>query len=334
MRTLWAFSALVTCATGFAPTTRRATSLRGSRPTSLQMSAAPPPPPPPETLAVPAAATGRALLSWGNAPYIAGAAFVGYRGYKTVSNIKEKQNKLIDEFGGKLKLGKKQSKAQFEATKKLYGKKLMFLPRGPALFASGLKAICTKKVSINSLNAFRDLCDVFGITKADQVASAVESSVAQTNARGKALFYASRSGLSSPRLTNLALEGLDGKKEFLQATQDGYAQQAYIASLGKSAPYTANPQAAQALGLDAAEAQLILDDLNAEPDPDADKEDWQKELEAKVVEETGADSASSLNFKVTWSRRGRPRDATSRRWRLVDVVRATQVPSRTRTRST
>merc|ERR1712100_592724 len=40
--------------------------------------------------------------------------------------------------------------------------------------------------------------------------------------------------------------------------------------------------------LDAGEAQLILDDLNAEPDPDADKEDWQKELEAKVVEETGA----------------------------------------------
>ena len=77
----------------------------------------------------------------------------------------------------------------------------------------------------------------------------------------------------------------------LQATQDGYAQQAYIASLGKSAPYTANAQAAQALGLDAGEAQLILDDLNAEPDPDADKEDWQKELEAKVVEETGADSA-------------------------------------------
>ena len=251
------------------------------------MSAAPPPPPPPETLAVPAAATGRALLSWGNAPYIAGAAFVGYRGYKTVANIKDKQAKLIDEFGGKLKLGKKQSKAQFEATKKLYGKKLMFLPRGPALFASGLKAICTKKVSISSLNAFRDLCDVFGITKADQVAAAVESSVGQTNARGKALFYASRSGLSSPRLTTLALEGLDGKKEFLQATQDGYAQQAYIASLGKSKPYTANQQAAQALGLDAGEAQLILDDLNAEPDADAGKEDWQKELEARVVEETG-----------------------------------------------
>ena len=156
--------------------------------------------------------------------------------------------------------------------------------RGPALFASGLKAICTKKVSINSLNAFRDLCDVFGITKADQVASAVEASVSQTNARGKRCSTL-RSGLSSPRLTNLALEGLDGKKEFLQATQDGYAQQAYIASLGKSAPYTANAQAAQALGLDAGEAQLILDDLNAEPDPDADKEDWQKELEAKVVEE-------------------------------------------------
>ena len=249
MRTLSLWAVLAVAA-GFAPTSRRALvapSLRGSRP-SLQMSAAPPPPPPPETLAVPAAATGRALLSWGNAPYIAGAAFVGYRGYKTVSNIKEKQNKLIDEFGGKLKLGKKQSKAQFEATKKLYGKKLMFLPRGPALFASGLKAICTKKVSINSLNAFRDLCDVFGVTKADQVASAVESSVSQTNARGKALFYASRSGLSSPRLTNLALEGLDGKKEFLQATQDGYAQQAYIAALGKSKPYTANAQAAQALG--------------------------------------------------------------------------------------
>ena len=299
------------------------------------MSAAPPPPPPPETLAVPAVASGRALLSWGNAPYIAGAAFVGYRGYKTVANIKDKQAKLIDEFGGKLKLGKKQSKAQFEATKKLYGKKLMFLPRGPALFASGLKAICTKKVSLSSLNAFRDLCDVFGITKADQVAAAVESSVSQTNARGKALFYASRSGLSSPRLTSLALEGLDGKKEFLQATQDGYAQQAYIASLGKSAPYTANPQAAQALGLDAGEAQLILDDLNAEPDADAGKEDWQKELEARVVEETGADSASSLNFKVTWSRRWRPRDATSRRWRQCrDGVRATQVLCPTPTTST
>ena len=46
--------------------------------------------------------------------------------------------------------------------------------------------------------------------------------------------------------------------------------------MGKSAPYTANPQAAQALGLDASEAQLILDDLNAEPDPDAGKEDWQR----------------------------------------------------------
>ena len=286
------------------------------------MSAAPPPPPPPETLAVPAAATGRALLSWGNAPYIAGAAFVGYRGYKTVSNIKEKQNKLIDEFGGKLKLGKKQSKAQFEATKKLYGKKLMFLPRGPALFASGLKAICTKKVSINSLNAFRDLCDVFGITKADQVASAVESSVSQTNARGKALFYASRSGLSSPRLTNLALEGLDGKKEFLQATQDGYAQQAYIASLGKSAPYTANPQAAQALGLDASEAQLILDDLNAEPDPDADKEDWQKELEAKAL--TQRDFLHFLNFNL---RRRRRRDVMSRRRRRHDHTRVNATAS-------
>ena len=51
-------------------------------------------------------------------------------------------------------------------------------------------------------------------TKADQVASAAESSVSQTNARGKAVLRASRSGLSSPRLTNLALEGLDGKKEF------------------------------------------------------------------------------------------------------------------------
>ena len=125
MRTaLWASALAV--ATGFAPTVDEQHQLtRCTATNSLQMSAALPPPPPPETLAVPAAATGRALLSWGNAPYIAGAAF-GYRRYKTVSNIKEKQNKLIDEFGGKLKLGKKQSKAQFEATKKLYGKKLMF----------------------------------------------------------------------------------------------------------------------------------------------------------------------------------------------------------------
>ena len=132
MRTaLWASALAV--ATGFAPTSRRATSLRGAqRPTALQMSAAPLPPPPPETLAVPAAATGRALLSWGNAPYIAGAALWATAATKRSVNIKEKQAKLIDEFGGKLKLGKKQSKAQFEATKKLYGKKLMFLPRGPA----------------------------------------------------------------------------------------------------------------------------------------------------------------------------------------------------------
>ena len=50
------------------------------------------------------------------------------------------------------------------------------------------------------------------------------------------------------------------------------------------------------------EAQLILDDLNAEPDPEAGKEEWQKDLEAKVVEETGADSASSLNLNLIWWR--------------------------------
>ena len=66
--------------------------------------------------------------------------------------------------------------------------------------------------------------------------------------------------------------------------------------MGKSAPYTANPQAAQALGLDASEAQLILDDLNAEPDPDADKEEWQKELEAKVL--TQRDFLQFPNLKL------------------------------------
>ena len=40
----------------------------------------------------------------------------------------------------------------------------------------------------------------------------------------------------------------------------------------------------------------------------------------------GADSAWKMSFNLTWSRRWRPRDATSRRWRLHDhvSVRATQ----------
>lgn len=300
-----ALATLQVCA--FAPSTRAlvAPNLRGARPsTALTMSAAPPPPPGPEFLPPPPS-TGRALLSWANAPYLAGAAFVGYRGYKTVVSIKDKHSKLIDEFGGKLKLGKKQTKAQFAATKSLYGKKLMFLPRGPALFASGLKAITTKKVSISSLTAFRDLCDVFGVTKPDAIAAAVETAVSQTNARGKALFYANRSGLSSPKLVDLAAEGLDGSKEFLEATQVSFAEQAYTTALGVEPPrgaegaytaaqlakqgnYQANQQAASALGMDPLDAQRILDDLNALPDPDAGKEDWQKYLEAKVVAETGA----------------------------------------------
>ena len=40
-----------------------------------------------------------------------------------------------------------------------------------------------------------------------------------------------------------------------------------------------------------------------------------------VLPDLGADSASSLNFKVKWSRRWRPRDAASRRWRLHDHQR-------------
>ena len=57
-------------------------------------------------------------LPGGQRAYIAGAAFAGSSAGKTfVVNIKEKQNKLIDEFGGK-GLGKKQW-AQFEATKTL-----------------------------------------------------------------------------------------------------------------------------------------------------------------------------------------------------------------------
>ena len=70
---------------------------------------------------MPAPRRGRALLSWGNAP--SPAAFVGYRGYKTVSNIKENKTSSSTSSAASSKLGKKQSKAQFEATKKLYGKK-------------------------------------------------------------------------------------------------------------------------------------------------------------------------------------------------------------------
>jgi rubrerythrin/sarcosine oxidase gamma subunit len=245
---------------------------------------------------LPPPAEGPALFSW---PYILGAAFVGYRTYKKVIKIKKKQKQLIEEFGGKLILGKKQRKAQFAATKKLYARKLMFLPRGKALFASGLKAITAKKVSLESFKAFRDLCDAFGVTNPDVVAAAVEAGISDTSSRGKALFYASRhrgggetgihgQGLASPKLEELAAEGLDGSMEFLKATQANYAEMAYVNSLGKTTPYTANAKAAAALGLDDAEVQRILDGLNAEPDPDDGKEEWQKELEARVVEESGA----------------------------------------------
>ena len=44
-------------------------------------------------------------------------------------------------------------------------------------------------------------------------------------------------------------------------------------------------------------------------------------VQGHVLPDLGADSASSLNFKVKWSRRWRPRDAASRRWRLHDHQR-------------
>ena len=44
-------------------------------------------------------------------------------------------------------------------------------------------------------------------------------------------------------------------------------------------------------------------------------------IQRDLLPDLGADSASSLNFKVKWSRRWRPRDAASRRWRLHDHQR-------------
>ena len=76
----------IAVATGFAPTSRRATSptAGAQRPTSLQMACRRRRRRP--ILAAPVAVgSGRALLSWGNAPYIAGAAFCRLQGIQNGS---------------------------------------------------------------------------------------------------------------------------------------------------------------------------------------------------------------------------------------------------------
>lgn len=241
-----------------------------------------------------AEAPARALLSWANAPYLAGAGFAGYRAYKAVQGVRADQRASIDAFGAKLVLGPKQNRKQFENAAAVYRKKLLYLPRDGALLASGLAAVAAKPASVASLRAFDDLLAVFGLAgpaAASALEAAFDARVSRTSERGKLLFYASRSGVATDGLRTLAAEGLDGSLEFLAASQAGMAEQAYASALKKATkagpPYAADSAAAAALGLDAAAADRVLGDLNRVPDADADKADWLKDLEATVEAESG-----------------------------------------------
>jgi len=243
--------------------------------------------------AAPPVAARAPLFSMANAPYAVGAGFVGWRAYKAVEGVREKQRKDIKAYGKALKLGKKQSRAQFAATTSLYKKKLMYLPRSKELFASGLAAIAAKPARLSSLRAFRDLLDVHGYEPAPKTASVLEDifeeSFPSAMERGKLLFYASRCGLASEKLKALAADGLDGSQEFLAASQRGLAETAYekaVKKKGAEAPFAANPAAAAELGLDDAAAAALLEAWNAPPETDT-REEWRKELEAVVEAESG-----------------------------------------------
>ena len=236
----------------------------------------------------------RPLLSWANAPYAAGGAFAAYRAYKAFEGVRADQKKLIADYGTKgLVLGRKQSRAQFAAATALYKKKLMYVPRGSELFASGLAAIANKPASAASLAAFRDLLAVYDLGPGPKAAAALEkvleTTATKTSERGKLLFYADRCGLANDALRKLAAEGLDNSLDFLAASQAGLGEQAYVAALKKSAsspPYAADAAAAEALGLAPARAAELLGDLNAPPEVDT-REDWRKDLEAAVEAESG-----------------------------------------------